>query len=163
MSMQQAIASIHESIDGIVQTVKGLSEEQIRFKPSEEAWSVQEIVAHVEEVIPYWLNEIERVRQTPGVEWGRGLQDEARLAAVAKAYDRPVSDMLNQIEGMKQLVADRLSGLTEEELKREAPSRNPRFGTKPASFIVDHLLVEHVAKHLGQIQRNLKQFEESRS
>lgn len=161
MSMQEAIASIHESIDGIVQTVKGLSEEQIRFKPSDEAWSVQEIVAHVEEVIPYWLNEIERVRQTPGAEWGRGLQDEARLAAVAKAGERSISDMLVRIEGMKSLVAERLGALTDEELKREAPSRNPRFGTKPAQFIVDHLLVEHVAKHLGQIQRNLKQFEES--
>jgi uncharacterized damage-inducible protein DinB len=161
MSMQEAIASIHESIDGIVRTVRGLSEEQIKFKPSEEAWSVQEIVAHVEEVIPYWLNELERVRQTPGVEWGRGLQDAARLEAVAKAYDRPVAEILNQIEGMKSLVSERLSQVTEEELKRESPSRNPRFGTKPASFIVDHLLVEHIAKHLGQIQRNLKQFEES--
>lgn len=162
MSMQEAIRSIQESIDGIVQTVKGLKEEQITFKPSEEAWSVQEVLVHVEEVIPYWLNEIERLRQSPGTEWGRGLQDEARLAAVAAAGQRSTSDVLAKLEGMKALVADRLSQLTEEELKREAPSRNPRFGTKPMQFIVDHLLVEHVAKHLGQIQRNLKQFEESR-
>lgn len=162
MPLKEAIASIHESIDGIVRTVQGLSEEQIRFKPSEEAWSVQEIVAHVEEVIPYWLNELERVRQTPGVEWGRGLQDEARLAAVAKAGERSASDMLAKIEGMKTLVSEKLSGVTEEELKQESPSRNPRFGTKPAQFIVDHLLVEHLAKHLGQIERNMKQFEESR-
>ncbi len=162
MSMQEAIASIQESIDGIIQTVKGLSEEQIGFKPSEEAWSVQEVLVHVEEVIPYWLNEIERLRQSPGIEWGRGLQDPARLAAVAQAGQRSTADVLAKIEGMKDLVEGRLSALTEEELKREAPSRNPRFGTKPMRFIVDHLLVEHVAKHLGQIQRNLKQFEERR-
>ncbi|WP_318503144.1 hypothetical protein [Bacillus sp. T3] len=51
-----------------------------------------------------------------------------------------------------------LTKLDEDFLKVEAPSRNPRFGMKPISFIVDHLLVEHVIKHYGQIQRNLVKF-----
>ncbi len=29
---------------------------------------------------------------------------------------------------------------------------------KPASFVIDELLVHHVAKHLGQIRRNVSQF-----
>ena len=40
----------------------------------------------------------------------------------------------------------------------EATSKNPRWGLKPASFVVDHLLVQHVEKHLGQIRRNITQF-----
>ena len=33
---------------------------------------------------------------------------------------------------------------------------------KPASFVVDELLVHHVAKHQGQIRRNVAQFNKSR-
>ena len=36
----------------------------------------------------------------------------------------------------------------------------PSPAEKPASFVVDHLLVEHVEKHLGQIRRNVTQFVE---
>jgi hypothetical protein len=34
---------------------------------------------------------------------------------------------------------------------------------KPASFVVDHLLIQHVEKHLGQIRRNVTQFREARA
>jgi fumarylpyruvate hydrolase len=45
-------------------------------------------------------------------------------------------------------------------LDTEAPSRNPRWGVKPAQFVVDDLIVGHVEKHVGQIKRNLAQFQE---
>jgi hypothetical protein len=38
-------------------------------------------------------------------------------------------------------------------------SRNPRWGVKPAGFIVDHLIVQHLEKHLGQIRRNVAQYQ----
>jgi hypothetical protein len=41
------------------------------------------------------------------------------------------------------------------------PSRNPRWGAKPASFVVDDLVVHHVAKHQEQIRRNVAQFNEA--
>jgi hypothetical protein len=44
----------------------------------------------------------------------------------------------------------------------EAASKNPRWGVKPASFVVDDLLVHHVAKHQGQIRRNISQFNQAR-
>jgi hypothetical protein len=33
---------------------------------------------------------------------------------------------------------------------------------KPASFVIDELLVHHVAKHQGQIRRNVVQFAQGR-
>lgn len=154
-NMNEAIESIKQSIDQMIETTKSLSEETIRWNPSEEEWSIMQILCHVEEAIPYWLNEIERLLESPGAEWGRGLTDENRLAAVANTEKREVSEVLNKLENVKDQVEKVLSKLSEEDLKSEAPSRNPRFGTKPMSFIVDHLLVEHASKHYSQIQRNL--------
>ena len=58
--------------------------------------------------------------------------------------------------------ADALTSLSDEDLAVEATSKNPRWGVKPASFVIDDLLVHHVAKHQGQIRRNISQFNEAR-
>ena len=41
---QNVITSVSESINRIIETVKGLSEETIRWNPSEEEWSIMQIM-----------------------------------------------------------------------------------------------------------------------
>ena len=50
----------------IIETVNGLSEETIRWNPSEEEWSIMQIMAHIIEAVPYWLDEINELVQSPG-------------------------------------------------------------------------------------------------
>ncbi|MFS0776971.1 DinB family protein [Neobacillus sp. 3P2-tot-E-2] len=157
-TLSQSITDINLSLDKIIQQVKELEAETIQRKPSEEEWSIMQILCHIVEAVPYWLTEIETLLATPGVEWGRGLQDQARLAAVTNIENESVSNVLTEIVNLKEQVEKTLSKLNVEMLKQEAPSRNPRFGVKPLTFIVDHLLVEHVEKHYSQIQRNLTKF-----
>lgn len=161
MKIAEAVHSIQESIDQIVEMSQGLSEDMIRWKPAEDKWAIIEVLCHVEEATPYWLGELQQLVKSPGAEWGRGLQHEGRLAAVAQADQRSTKDVLQGIESTKGKVKEILSAMSEEVLKVESPSRNPRFGTKPMSFIVEHLLVEHLATHINQIKRNIKQFEEA--
>lgn len=159
--LQDRIHSINQSLDQIVEISKDLNEEILRYKPADDAWSIMEILCHVEEATTYWLNELTQVIASPGIEWGRGLQHEGRLNAVAQSGQRTRDEVLNGIIASKQKVRDVLSPLTAEDLAIESPSRNPRFGTKPMAFIADHLLVEHVEKHLNQIKRNLRQYEDT--
>ena len=49
----------------------------------------------------------------------------------------------------------------DEQLETVSPSRNPRFGEKPLSFVIDHLLVEHAEIHRRQIERNMAQYREA--
>ena len=42
-----AVDHLKETRDNLLQSVKGLSEAQLAFKPAPEAWSVQECVAHI--------------------------------------------------------------------------------------------------------------------
>jgi len=155
MTSQESIQSVQQSLDKIVETVEGLSEDIIRKNPSPEEWSIMQIMCHVAEAIPYWIGEIENVKDAPGTEWGRHFTHEGRLAAVANTEARAVPDVIAELKAIKPLVEKKLGMLDEATLAIESPSRNPNFGTKPISFIVDHLIVEHVNKHYGQIQRNL--------
>ncbi|MEW9672135.1 DinB family protein [Ammoniphilus sp. 3BR4] len=156
--VQKAINDIYRLTDEILQLVKPLSEEELRWKPADDVWSIMEILCHVEEIIPYWLQEIQAVVQSPGSEWGRNHLHEGRLAAVAKAEQRTAEDIHEGIIDTKKVVHSILGNLSPEDLAIEAPSRNPRWGTKPMSFIVDHLLVEHMESHQGQIKRNIGQY-----
>jgi uncharacterized damage-inducible protein DinB len=156
--VKQYQEEMNKYIDEIIQKVEPLSEELIRWKPSEDEWSIIEILCHVEEVIRYWVNELVRVIQAGGTEWGRGLQDEARLAAVRQAEYRAIADVVNGIQEAKQNANEQFSKLNEEDLSIEAPHRNPKFGIKPMTFLVEHFLTEHLANHGKQIERNITKY-----
>ncbi|MET3289207.1 UNVERIFIED_CONTAM: putative damage-inducible protein DinB [Brevibacillus sp. OAP136] len=152
---QKARNDIFQLIDEIVQVVQPLSETELHRKVTDDVWSVMEILCHVEEIIPYWLHEIQYVVQSPQTEWGRNHLHEGRLAAVAKAKQRTKADIMLGIEVTKNVVNNVLGALNDEALTIEAPSRNPRWGTKPMSFVLNHLVVEHLQSHLGQINRTV--------
>ncbi|MGO4890377.1 DinB family protein [Anaerobacillus sp. MEB173] len=154
---QRNIESVNKSIDRILETVKGLSEETIRWKPTEDEWSIMQIIAHIVEALPYWVNEIEQLVETPGKVWGRNHLHEPRLEAVKPETLNAISvaQMIQALEEVKGQVQAGIEKLTAEQLAAEATSVNPNFGTKPISWIIDHLIDEHVNKHEGQINRNL--------
>ncbi|MED4582836.1 DinB family protein [Brevibacillus choshinensis] len=156
--LQKTIDDIYRLIDEMIQLVQPISEEKLRWKPADDVWSVLEILCHVEEIIPYWLQEVQTIAESPGSEWGRTHLHEGRLAAVAKANQRTATQIQDGIIGTKKVVERILGNLSMEDLSIESPSRNPRWGTKPMSFVVKHLVVEHLENHLGQIKQTLEQY-----
>ncbi|MBA4537493.1 DinB family protein [Bacillus aquiflavi] len=156
MSIQEYVDSIQQSLNKMIQTSESLSEEVIRWKPSEAEWSILQILSHINEAIPYWLGEIIKIIETPGTTWGRGLQDQARLSAVANPDELSVKVILDSLKEQKDHISAVLNTLTEEQLTIESPHINfAKFGNKPVSFIVDHFIDEHLKGHYGQIHRNL--------
>jgi hypothetical protein len=71
---------------------------------------------------------------------------------------RTFAEVEKNIRALASQSASALAGLSDADLDVAAPSRNPRWGIKPAGFIVEHLLVIHLEKHLGQIRRNEVQY-----
>jgi uncharacterized damage-inducible protein DinB len=95
--MNRSINRIQQSLHEIATITEKLSEETIRWKPSEEEWSILQILSHLVEAVPYWLGEVERVVAEPGTSRGRGLQDPARLKAVTDLDKLSVKDMLAEV------------------------------------------------------------------
>lgn len=147
---------INKSLDDIIKIVEKTNEKDIRWKPSESEWSIIQVLSHLNEATPYWLSEIERVIDHPGSEWGRGLENEPRLAAVEQPDSLNLHEVIKEFKGLKQLVSAGLSKVSESQLENENPHRNfKRFGNKPILFIIEHFIDEHTANHYNQIQRNL--------
>lgn len=157
-----AAESVYESIDKIKTIVKALPEEIIYWKPSEDEWSIMQIITHVAEAIPYWAKEINNIKLNHENLWGRGLTDEVRLQAVSEENinNQSIEEVIQQLSSIPIIIENVLSTLTDEELNIQAPSCNPRFNNKSIDFIVNHLIVEHTEKHYKQIERNLCKFNE---
>jgi fumarylpyruvate hydrolase len=157
---QRAGARLSIAVDELLAEVAALPANVITWQPAADVWSVMDILCHVQEFVPYWTAQTMQVVERPGEMWGRDHTDRDRLAAVTNTSVRRSSDVQQAIRQAAAASADTLARLSDADLDVEAPSRNPRWGVKPAHFIIDHLLVGHVEKHLGQIRRNVTQFAE---
>jgi len=147
----------------ILAEVEQLPAELIHWVPAEGVWTVMDNLCHIREFVPFWTGEILRIVQRPTEPWGRDHTDTARLAAVTNTAAHALADVVTDIREAVRRAGDTLSALTDADFAREATSKNPRWGVKPASFVVDDLLVHHVAKHQGQIRRNVSQFNAGRT
>jgi uncharacterized damage-inducible protein DinB len=158
----RAARLLQETSDEILTEVQKLPSELITWIPAEGVWSVMDNLCHIREFVPFWTAEAVRIVRRPDESWGRDHTDAARLAAVADTAAYPIDEVAADIRREVRKAAETLRELTDADLAVEARSRNPRWDVKPASFVIDHLLVEHLEKHRGQILRNISQFGERR-
>ena len=157
-----AAVQLTKTTDEILAEVQQLPPELIHWVPSAGVWTVMDNLCHIREFVPFWTAETLRIVKRPTELWGRDHTDTARLAAVSNTGAQNLEEVVSDIRDAVRRSADVLKALSEQDLAVEATSRNPRWGVKPASFVLEELLVHHVAKHQGQIRRNVSQFNEAR-
>ena len=158
-----AAARLQTITDEILAEVERLPPAIITWIPGEGVWSVMDNLCHIREFVPFWTGETVRIVRRPDEQWGRDHTDTDRLAAVTGTAANTLEDVAADIRRLVRQSVETLSDLSDADLSVEATSKNPRWGLKPASFVVDQLLVYHVEKHLGQIRRNVTQFAQART
>ena len=156
-----AVARLQAITDEILTEVERLPPAIITWIPGEGVWSIMDNLCHIREFVPFWTGETVRIVRRPGEQWGRDHTDTARLAAVTGTAANTLEGVVADIRRLVRRSVETLSDLSDADLSVEAASMNPRWGLKPASFVVDQLLVHHAEKHLGQIRRNVTQFAEA--
>jgi hypothetical protein len=155
-----AAARIAEVVDEILGEVHRMPADLVTWKPAADVWSVIENLCHVDEFIVFWSAETDQIVGNPSRAWGRDHTDARRIAAVSAAPSRTLDSVEATLRAGVATAAATLGRLSDADLEIESESKNPRWGRKPAGYVVDHLLVGHVEKHLGQIRRNVKQYAE---
>ena len=157
-----AADQLTRTTDEILAEVQQLPLELIHWVPAEGVWTVMDNLCHIREFVPFWTGETLRIVRRTGEPWGRDHTDTARRAAVTDTSAHQLADVVADIREAVRRSAETLRTLRDDDLAVEATSKNPRWGVKPASFVIDELLVHHLAKHQGQIRRNVAQFAQGR-
>jgi uncharacterized damage-inducible protein DinB len=155
--LKDKIDIFKKSINDMINILNQTEDAILYIKPSEKEWSAMQIVAHVLEAVNFWLEDLEALLIVPGAKWGRNHEHVRRLAAVDENVVAQLKkeDAIQRLQDLVSRVERTFKKLKEEDLDKTAPSYNPNFDGKPLSFIVDHLIVEHVVGHYGQIVRHL--------
>jgi hypothetical protein len=126
----------------------------------EASWGPREVLAHVEEMLPFWLGELERVVDGSGaadaggpVPFGRTADDPVRIGILARDRTLPLRVLLGRIDAGLRDWSDRLATLTDAEGQRLGS--HPRLGEMPASGILERFVVGHAEEHVRQLEEIL--------
>jgi hypothetical protein len=123
----------------------------------EASWGPRETLAHVQEMLPFWIGEIERVVDggTAGGEapFGRVATDGIRLAIIERDRTLPLRELNARIDTAVARIATRLGELEDAEL--EARGEHPRLGPMTVAQILDRFVCGHLEEHAAQLREVL--------
>jgi len=118
----------------------------------EASWGPREVLAHVAEMLPFWLGEMERVvAGAPGpTPFGRIADDALRLGIIERDRSLPLPVLFGRIEiGLRDWAA-RIAALTDEE--RSAIGLHPRRGDVTAATFLETFVLGHAEDHVAQLE-----------
>lgn len=123
------------------------------FDHSDEArWGPPEVLAHLAEMVPYWLGEMERVLAgTPEpVAFGRIATDPVRLSVLERDRSLPPRELYDRTTSELERLGRRLAALTPAELGRRG--LHPRAGEMTVAAMPDRFVIGHLADHIVQLE-----------
>jgi hypothetical protein len=123
----------------------------------EASWGPREVHAHVDEYLPFWLAEIERVLAgdaSAPVPFGRVADDAVRIGIIGRDRTVPFRELFSRIESDAPRVAARLRELTDADVARVG--MHPRRGEMTIRDMLDPFLVGHTEGHVSQLREILE-------
>jgi len=124
----------------------------------ESSWGPREVLAHVGEMLPFWMGEIELIIDAGrgGGEpppFGRLEDDPLRVQIIGRDRTFPARELLGRIEVEAGRVGRRFSGLGDDEAA--SVGRHVTRGDLTVRDIAERLMVSHLEGHVTQLREIL--------
>jgi hypothetical protein len=123
----------------------------------ESSWGPREVLAHVAEMLPFWMGEIELILDALGAgepqEFGRLEDDPLRVAIISRDRGFPARELLGRVEAEAKRVARRLRAFGEDDAA--ALGRHVTRGDLTVREIAERLIVGHLEGHVTQLRESL--------
>jgi hypothetical protein len=118
----------------------------------EASWGPREVLAHVQEMLPYWLGEMEKIIDGAGsepVRFGRIADDKVRLGIIERDRTLPLRVLFGRVDAGLAAWAVRLPTLTAAETSRVG--LHPKFAEMPAGDMLERFVIGHAEDHIAQL------------
>ena len=171
MGAKGAMESLADRLDAAVTEMTGLGPAVAAGEPwpltdvygpgPESSWGPREVLAHVAEMLPYWLGEIELIvdagvdaaamaagRVPPG--FGRLEDDPIRVQIIGRDRAFPGRELLGRVEAEGRRAASRFRALADAEAGRIG--RHVTRGNLTIPEIAERLIVGHIECHVTQLR-----------
>ncbi len=123
----------------------------------EAAWGPRELLAHVAEMLPFWLGELEKVVEgapdgSP-VPFGRVATDAVRIGLIERDRTLPLPVLFARIDAGLGHWSERLGTLSD--LERSRIGRHPTLGEMSAPAFFGRFILGHAQEHVTQLEEIL--------
>jgi hypothetical protein len=124
--------------------------------PGADAWSAMQVLGHMTEMIPYWLNWCRVLIAATGEppRFGRTAGSPERLAGVAHGATSKPDVLLAQLEREVRAAAGAIRTLSAAE--RSKRGRSSEGGEITVGEVIESFIVGHAEEHLAQVQTALR-------
>lgn len=122
----------------------------------ESNWGPREVLAHVAEMLPYWMGEIERILDGQAgepVQFGRTEADAVRVEVIGRDRTMPGRELLSRIASEARRVSTRLRELSAADAAHQG--RHVTRGPLGVAEIVESFQVGHLEGHVRQLRESL--------
>lgn len=119
----------------------------------EASWGPREVLAHLVEMLPFWLGELERVVDGDGVTpvpFGRTGDDASRIGLVGRERTLPLRVLFARLDAGFLAWIDRLPTLSDADLQKVG--LHPREGEMPIWRFPARFITDHAEGHVTQIE-----------
>jgi hypothetical protein len=124
-----------------------------RFDHSPEAsWGPRETLAHLEEMLPYWLGEAERILDDPSgaVPLGRAATNDIRLAIIERDRTLPIRELVARVHAGIERWRGRWPEL--DAASRERTGTHVSLGVVTVKDVASRFAIGHLEDHLDQLE-----------
>ena len=121
----------------------------------ESDWGPKEVLAHVAEMVPYWMAQIDAVLAAPsdGVPFGRVATDPERIDRIGRDRALAAGELFDRIDRSLVDAATRLRPLDAESRARRGT--HPRLGEMTVDGMAERFIVGHLDEHVRQLEEIL--------
>jgi len=123
---------------------------------AEASWGPPELLAHVEEMLPFWLGEVERIldgQPDEPVPFGRVADDTVRIGIIGRDRNIPLRELFARVRADGARVASRMRTLDDAEAARRGA--HPRGQTFSVDELFERFVTGHLEDHVVQLREIL--------
>lgn len=122
----------------------------------EARWAPPEVLAHVEEMLPFWLGEVERILDGAAdapVPFGRVATDTVRIGIIGRDRTLPLRELFARVASDGARLSRWIRELDAADLAREG--LHPRLGVVTVGDSLERFVTSHVEDHVRQLEEIL--------
>ena len=120
---------------------------------AEASWGPPELLAHLEEMLPFWLGEMERIlagsADSP-VPFGRVATDVVRIGIIGRDRTVPLRELFARVGADSSRFAARMRELGDADVARQG--LHPRLGVMTVGDLLERFVTGHLEDHVTQFR-----------
>lgn len=126
----------------------------VRNAPNVTDWSAMQVLGHLVEMIPFWMDRVSAMAASEACRVGRASDSPERLAGIDRGTTGNPGEMIDRLNREVRTASAAIRRMTVEERNRTGVYA--KGGTITVGEAIERLLVAHAEEHLAQVQAALR-------